>query len=613
MSAGIIFPGQTPATTTTPASGAVTLFSNSSDSNKLYYKDSTGTSYPFASTFSTISNSSIVNVKDYGAIGNGTADDTTSIQNAINALQPGGIVFFPTGTYKVSSTLTCTTFHIQFLGASKTDCVIKTNSATANILEFNSWYCGAEALTFDSSVTRTAGYAVKFTDGNNRHYLKNCEIDNMVNGVLMSSHLSFLDDVEFRTFQNGGSWVEVNCSTSSAHDQYIRRITGDNGAANKNAANTAGIKVIQCASLVMESCNLVNGGALGAMYLNPGASQVIPSVYISNTFFDQSGYGLRMDGNATGTIQRIKCEQCWFATHTNDGVFLNSSNSVGIQGLDFLNCDFYQNVNGINANAGYQDWTVRGSRFSGNTTTGIRTTAVSTGSFTIADNFIGNGSGFGANALGINIQSGTYGGYQVLDNRGLDSNTTAGITDAGVVGTTAFKNVKNNTGALIQGVLPVLTSGGAAVTTARGAVTSGTGETLLFTSRIPANSVAVGQTFRVTLYGQSSSTGTLQFRVRVGAAGTVAGDTQIWIPTITAGQVTNAYATVECLITVAALGPTATVAGAGKIQAQAVVFGTVTGAEVVANVPTTAPWFIDVTCACSVGTFTVREGMIEAL
>lgn len=49
----------------------------------------------------------VYNVKtDYGAVGNGTNDDTTAIQNAINgASSTNGIVYFPDGTYKVTAPL----------------------------------------------------------------------------------------------------------------------------------------------------------------------------------------------------------------------------------------------------------------------------------------------------------------------------------------------------------------------------------------------------------------------------------------------------------------------------------------------------------------------------
>lgn len=50
-----------------------------------------------------------IDVTTYGATGNSTTDDTTSIQNAINACptSPNGCtIFFPQGTYKTSSSLT---------------------------------------------------------------------------------------------------------------------------------------------------------------------------------------------------------------------------------------------------------------------------------------------------------------------------------------------------------------------------------------------------------------------------------------------------------------------------------------------------------------------------
>ena len=45
-----------------------------------------------------------VNVKDYGAIGNGNADDTNAVIDAVNALPAsGGIVYFPPSKYKISN------------------------------------------------------------------------------------------------------------------------------------------------------------------------------------------------------------------------------------------------------------------------------------------------------------------------------------------------------------------------------------------------------------------------------------------------------------------------------------------------------------------------------
>ena len=50
----------------------------------------------------------IKNVKDFGAVGNGTTDDTVAIQKAVNWTSGAnrGVIFFPPGTYKVSAPIT---------------------------------------------------------------------------------------------------------------------------------------------------------------------------------------------------------------------------------------------------------------------------------------------------------------------------------------------------------------------------------------------------------------------------------------------------------------------------------------------------------------------------
>lgn len=53
----------------------------------------------------TSSGSPVANVVTYGADPTGVADSTTAIQNAINSITNGGDVYFPNGTYKVTSTL----------------------------------------------------------------------------------------------------------------------------------------------------------------------------------------------------------------------------------------------------------------------------------------------------------------------------------------------------------------------------------------------------------------------------------------------------------------------------------------------------------------------------
>ncbi len=66
------------------------------------------------------------NVKDYGAKGDGSTDDTAAIQAAIDACEAagGGIVWFPSGSYKITATLTVQSSGVCPLGASRNSTII---------------------------------------------------------------------------------------------------------------------------------------------------------------------------------------------------------------------------------------------------------------------------------------------------------------------------------------------------------------------------------------------------------------------------------------------------------------------------------------------------------
>lgn len=62
--------------------------------------------------------SEVVSVKDFGAVGDGVADDTAAIQAAIDNFPTGsGTVYFPKGTYLVTSTISITQDSIDLVGS----------------------------------------------------------------------------------------------------------------------------------------------------------------------------------------------------------------------------------------------------------------------------------------------------------------------------------------------------------------------------------------------------------------------------------------------------------------------------------------------------------------
>jgi Pectate lyase superfamily protein len=143
--------------------------------------------------------SSFYNVKAYGAVGNGVADDTAAIQSAINASN-GGAVVFPPGTYAISATLTLPSNTVlqgpgsitvlssivNMLSAPSVSGVVingltlNTNSlVTSNVVNFNtSTYCSVRNCT----ITDPSHSVVQSININT---CSNCTADaNTVNGAL---------------------------------------------------------------------------------------------------------------------------------------------------------------------------------------------------------------------------------------------------------------------------------------------------------------------------------------------------------------------------------------------------------------------------------------------
>jgi hypothetical protein len=138
---------------------------------------------------------------------------------------------------------------------------------------------------------------------------------------------------------------------------------------------------------------------------------------------------------------------------------------------------------------------------------------------------------------------------------------------------------------------------------------SGTTEKVLLQLQIPAARAVVGSIFRAWIVGNSSSTGTLIFRIKCGANGTIS-DTEDWKSVTSAAQAANARAGFECLITVRSATTIAVdgVGYAGAIQLPTTIAVPATPAIAIAN-----QWYINMTVVCSSGTFTAQVGSIEEI
>jgi parallel beta-helix repeat protein len=78
-------------------------------------------------------------VTDYGAVGDGSTDDTTAFQNAIAALiaNTGGVLYIPNGTYRLTAQLTITCSNASVVGESREGAILKWDDLANKGLKFD--------------------------------------------------------------------------------------------------------------------------------------------------------------------------------------------------------------------------------------------------------------------------------------------------------------------------------------------------------------------------------------------------------------------------------------------------------------------------------------------
>jgi len=381
-----------------------------------------------------------ISVKDFGAVGNGSADDTTAIQAAINSLSStGGTVYFPAGTYKVSSTLNITHDNITLAGAGKGATTLSTYIASNDIISFSGVARGGvQDMSITASTSQVAGAGIHFTNCDNVRATNILVGYGLYTGIAFdgggSEFENYVDNFEISTCTFG---ILIGAAGAQPQDIFIS--TGVIGS-----CSNSGIFIYQGSGIYVDTVDIISSNKGITTY--PGSSQ-----NVSNCFFDTvlcdtcttTGWSFFSNG---GRIEQVNMINCWGSTCTNHGMELaaqcnafsitnfrainNKQNGIYLQGatnIGLVNCQVMSNsmqgsalYNGLAIDGTCSDITVIGGKYGSGW----------------------EGAGYNYQAYGILVAAGTINHYAIIG-ADVNGNVTGGIQD---LGTGTDKYVQLNPG-----------------------------------------------------------------------------------------------------------------------------------------------------------------------
>lgn len=268
----------------------------------------------------------IFNVKDvaYGAKGDGATDDTTAIQAAITAAAAatdGGMVYFPAGDYRVSSTLTITANGVYLRGAGSDATRIVTTVATGDVFQFGNgtaiFDVGLSGVIISTTAaSRTSGSAININNASRAHFV-DVSLTKQFTGYSIQAGASI--------FIESSAWWDFTASTgvgldiTGGNDIYVSRIVGTTSGTQPAAA----IIVSACGgSLVVSDCDFVSWGI--GLQVNPAGSQIVNWLWFTNVAWDtNSGIGVNIAPGTGGTVRSLYFVNCWTASGSSDGVHID--------------------------------------------------------------------------------------------------------------------------------------------------------------------------------------------------------------------------------------------------------------------------------------------------
>jgi hypothetical protein len=535
----------------------------------------------------------MLNVKDYGALGDGATNDQAAIQAAINAAGALGVsargvdVYFPAGVYYFGSVITCPFNNVMLRGAGWQSTVLMATFTTGDALQLGNGTthsgCGLMNMSLWCTGARTTGATIDVNLMNDC-LIQNFVINNCYQGILVqgASLKVWIDQGEVNNTNSTANAAGILISNGLGGDTYIRSIVMSNGT-----ASTAGIQITQSGHFEIINCNCTK--CVTGLLINPGAATTYVSYgFVEHSLFDScttQGMLLSPSVSATAMIRNLMFIDSWFSGSTANpgyGITMTVAASAIIDGLSFIGCRILNNyTHGVYVttagpiNFSFTDCTISGNSLgSSGAADGVNIVANVSG-FTFMNCKIGQqGTAGNTQRYAINIAAGTSGNIQLVNND-CQPNVT--------VGTHGYINIGALTGGGVNicGNTPQLDGGmGSTTVAASGSIT--TTETVISAAfRMGANALRPGTV--ITIRGAGSCVVATAaavpglFRVKMGTAGTT-GDGVIMTFTLpTSGAVGTVAFNFEIQLVCRTTGGSGTFAGSMEIHNGSATLGLILG------------------------------------
>lgn len=234
------------------------------------------------------------NVKSpaYGAKGDGATDDTTAIQNTLNAASAagGGIVLFPDGTYIVSAKLTVAAT-VSLWGTSPSVSIISMNHATADLLEYGAGISlvpqEIRGLMLTVAVANT-GKLVSILDTGTRIV----HIKQSIIGDTGGLHTGDVINMEAGILLLADSGVYLRTSGGIEADDVLARVELRNTFLSVTGTGAYDGSIVKLKSGVIEACRFSFGAVTSGSHVAiniDGTGSVADVQIIGNRFTPGSG------------------------------------------------------------------------------------------------------------------------------------------------------------------------------------------------------------------------------------------------------------------------------------------------------------------------------------